>query len=618
MLIDLNYARDTTSGARGSGPALALRALDPTLPVVVMTAWGSVEGAVEAMRRGARDYVQKPWDNARLVATLRTQIELARRCAAPAASRTRTPGCAARRRRSSPSRRAMQAVLRVMERVAPSDANVLITGEHGTGKEVVARYLHAASQRAAKPFVAVNAGGLAEGVFESELFGHVRGAFTDARADRAGCFELADGGTLFLDEIGNMPLGQQAKLLRVLQTGEFSAVGSSHAKRVRRAGHRRHQRESPRGRRGPLPRGPALPPEHRRDPPAAAARAARGHSRSSRSFSSSGCIDRGATQARRFAAEAIEALRDILARQRARARARRRARGPARAVTRDRRSDLLLTRARHGSGAARTDDARRGRAPPHRARSRPLRRQRHRGRARARALAQRALSPAAASWPQGDVKRLAHDPHIFLLAIWAGLPAVAATIILLWTRVDDPKTRWSVAALVVLVLVLRRRGCARERVLRPLQTAANLLGRAARGGLLGPRPRRSRRRRAGRALPEINQLADTMHSQRSSALEAGALLRRVMDEIDVAVLAFDSKGHAVLGNLAAERLLGVPLSRLLESGGLDAERLRLKPALEGESPRVMELDPARRDRPLRGSAQHLPPGRTAAPAPRAR
>jgi DNA-binding NtrC family response regulator len=126
----------------------------------------------------------------------------------------------------------MEPVLRVMERVAPSDANVLITGEHGTGKEVVARRLHASSRRAARPFVAVNAGALGEGVFESELFGHVKGAFTDAKADRAGAFELADGGTLFLDEIANMPASQQAKLLRVVQTGELSRVGSSRLVRV--------------------------------------------------------------------------------------------------------------------------------------------------------------------------------------------------------------------------------------------------------------------------------------------------------------------------------------------------------------------------------------------------
>jgi DNA-binding NtrC family response regulator len=126
----------------------------------------------------------------------------------------------------------MQAVLRVLDKVAPSEANVLISGEHGTGKEVVARYVHASSKRAARPLVTVNAGGVAEGVFESELFGHVRGAFTDAKTDRAGAFEVADGGTLFLDEVGNMPMQQQAKLLRVLQTGEFTPVGSSKLKRA--------------------------------------------------------------------------------------------------------------------------------------------------------------------------------------------------------------------------------------------------------------------------------------------------------------------------------------------------------------------------------------------------
>jgi len=231
-LIDLNYARDTTSGGEGLDLLSRIRAADPTLPIVVMTAWGSVEGAVEAMRRGARDYVQKPWDNLRLAATLKTQIELGRalrrsRRLEEENSRLRgtTPQMIAR----SP---AMQAVVRVLEKVAPSEANVLISGEHGTGKEVVARYIHAASRRAEKTLVTVNAGGVAEGVFESELFGHVRGAFTDARADRAGAFEVADGGTLFLDEVANMPLGQQAKLLRVLQTGEFNPVGSSKVKRA--------------------------------------------------------------------------------------------------------------------------------------------------------------------------------------------------------------------------------------------------------------------------------------------------------------------------------------------------------------------------------------------------
>ena len=233
VLMDLNYARDTTSGREGLDLLARLHATDSTLPVVVMTAWGSVEGAVEAMRRGARDYIQKPWDNQRLLATLRTQIELGQ---ALRRSRRLEHETSRQRSRDLPElvaeSRAMTPVLRLMERVAPSDAHVLITGEHGTGKEVVARWLHAASRRSGRPFVAVNAGGVSEGVFESELFGHVRGAFTDARTDRAGCFDLAEGGTLFLDEIANMPMNQQAKLLRVLQTGEYHPVGSS---RVRRA-----------------------------------------------------------------------------------------------------------------------------------------------------------------------------------------------------------------------------------------------------------------------------------------------------------------------------------------------------------------------------------------------
>jgi DNA-binding NtrC family response regulator len=231
-LLDLNYARDTTSGREGMDLLARVRDLAPDLPVVVMTAWGTIEGAVEAIRRGARDYVQKPWDNARLVATLMTQLELGR---ALRAQRRLEAETARRRAADLPEliaeSRAMQPVMRLLERVAPADASVLITGEHGTGKEVVARWLHAASPRASGAFVAVNAGGLGEGVLESELFGHVKGAFTDARADRAGCFELADGGTLFLDEIANMPLGQQARLLRVLQTGEFHPVGSSRARK---------------------------------------------------------------------------------------------------------------------------------------------------------------------------------------------------------------------------------------------------------------------------------------------------------------------------------------------------------------------------------------------------
>jgi DNA-binding NtrC family response regulator len=233
LLIDLNYTRDTTSGQEGLDLLGRLQTLDPNLPVVVMTAWSSVDLAVEAMRRGARDFIQKPWDNARLLATVRNQVDLGRalrRGQRLEAENTLLRGEAgpALIARSA----AMQPVLQMIQRVGPSDANVLITGENGTGKGIVAQALHAVSGRAGRPLVVVNAGGLSEGVFESELFGHVRGAFTDARADRAGRFEVADGGTLFLDEIANVPPGLQGKLLRVLETGEFERVGSSRTLRV--------------------------------------------------------------------------------------------------------------------------------------------------------------------------------------------------------------------------------------------------------------------------------------------------------------------------------------------------------------------------------------------------
>ncbi|HEY7113906.1 MAG TPA: sigma-54 dependent transcriptional regulator [Thermoanaerobaculia bacterium] len=232
-LIDLNYARDTTSGQEGLDLLARLQELDASLPVVVMTAWGSVDLAVEAMRRGARDFVQKPWENARLLATLRTQMALGRalRRGARLEAENRIL-----RPEPDPSilgeSAAMRPVLELISRVAPSDANVLIVGENGSGKGVVARAIHAASTRRSRPLVTLNAGGVSEGVFESELFGHVKGAFTDARADRVGRFELADGGTLFLDEIANVPASQQGKLLRVVETGEFERLGSSRTRKV--------------------------------------------------------------------------------------------------------------------------------------------------------------------------------------------------------------------------------------------------------------------------------------------------------------------------------------------------------------------------------------------------
>ena len=233
LVMDLNYTRDTTSGQEGLDLLTRIQTIDATLPIVVMTAWGSVDLAVEAIRRGAKDFLQKPWDNARMMTIVKTQIELSR--ALRAGQRLEAENKLLRNDRlptmiaESPQ---MKPVLELIERVGPSDANVLITGEPGTGKEVVAQTLYAISGRASKPMVTVNAGGLAEGIFESELFGHVKGAFTDAKMDRVGRFELADGGTLFLDEIANVPMNLQAKMLRVLETGEMERVGSSKTRRV--------------------------------------------------------------------------------------------------------------------------------------------------------------------------------------------------------------------------------------------------------------------------------------------------------------------------------------------------------------------------------------------------
>ena len=269
-LIDLNYARDTTSGEEGLNLLSRIQGIDPTLPVVVMTAWGSVEVAVEAMRRGARDFIQKPWDNARLLAIIRTQIELSQ--ALRKGQRLEAENSLLRGEgmpnlvAESP---AMQGVLQVISRVGPSDANVLVLGENGTGKGVVARALHAVSSRASRPMVIVNSGGVSEGVFESELFGHVRGAFTDAKADRVGRFELADLGTLFLDEIANVPdepAGQAAARDRDRRVRAARLVADAPRRRPHHLGHQRRPHRGSGDR--PLPPGPAVPAQHHRDPPA--------------------------------------------------------------------------------------------------------------------------------------------------------------------------------------------------------------------------------------------------------------------------------------------------------------------------------------------------------------
>ncbi len=227
LMMDLNYTRDTTSGQEGLEVIPKIQALDSTLPIVVMTAWATIDLAVEAMKLGARDFVPKPWDNERLLTIVRTQIELGsalRKGRKLEAANKLLGGNIPNLIADAPS---MRPVIEMVQRVAPSDANVLITGENGTGKSLIAQALHALSPRASHSMITVNMGGLSETLFESELFGHVKGAFTDAKTDRAGRFELADESSLFMDEIANIPLNQQAKLLRVIEAGEFERVGSS-------------------------------------------------------------------------------------------------------------------------------------------------------------------------------------------------------------------------------------------------------------------------------------------------------------------------------------------------------------------------------------------------------
>jgi DNA-binding NtrC family response regulator len=242
VMLDLNYARDTTSGQEGLDLIAQIKKIEGAPPIVVMTAWATVDLAVAAMRAGARDFFQKPWENARVLAIVRTQVDFS--AAEQRGQRLESENQVLRGDAGLIQKSAfatsgliahspgMQAVVETIQRIAPSDANVLVTGENGTGKSIVARAIHAASHRAEKAFVTVNMGSLNENLFESELFGHMKGAFTDAKNERAGRFEIADGGTLFLDEIGNIPLSQQAKLLRTVETGEFERLGSSKTRRA--------------------------------------------------------------------------------------------------------------------------------------------------------------------------------------------------------------------------------------------------------------------------------------------------------------------------------------------------------------------------------------------------
>jgi DNA-binding NtrC family response regulator len=230
VLLDMNFARGQSSGEEGFKALATIRARDAQAVVVIMTAYGGVNIAVEAMKRGASDFVTKPWDNDRLLATVTSAAALSASRREAAIAQAKMAELAATARPESPllgETPAMRALFGLIDRVAPTDANVLVLGENGTGKELIARELHARSRRADKPFLSVDLGAVAESLFDSELFGHVKGAFTDARTDRIGRFQAADGGTLFLDEIGNLPLHLQPKLLTALEQRRVTPVGSN-------------------------------------------------------------------------------------------------------------------------------------------------------------------------------------------------------------------------------------------------------------------------------------------------------------------------------------------------------------------------------------------------------
>ena len=237
VLMDLNYSLDTTSGEEGLKLIESIRKLDEELPIVVMTGWATVDVAVSTMQNGANDFIQKPWDVDRLINIICNQIKLAQ-------SEKNTQKLSQQNQllqqyldsefdgdiiSQSP---VMQQTMAMIEQVAQSNASILLTGENGTGKSMFARYIHQKSKRHLASQISVNMGAVSESLFESEMFGHVKGAFTDAKATRIGRFELADGGSLFLDEIANTPYSQQGKLLRVLEEQQFDKVGDSKTQSV--------------------------------------------------------------------------------------------------------------------------------------------------------------------------------------------------------------------------------------------------------------------------------------------------------------------------------------------------------------------------------------------------
>lgn len=231
VLIDMNYAKDTTSGDEGIELIKQIRVTELNLPIIVMTAWANIDLSVNAIKHGANDFIEKPWNNTRLLSLIRNQVSLAQQklsnqrltqLSLPKGQKSEVIAFA----------NSMQPVMRLIERTASSDANILLTGESGVGKSLFAGLIHNLSTRSANPMVSVNMGALSDSLFESELFGHHKGAFTDAKSNRLGRFEMADKGTLFLDEIANIPKPLQGKLLRVLESGEFEPLGSSKTKQA--------------------------------------------------------------------------------------------------------------------------------------------------------------------------------------------------------------------------------------------------------------------------------------------------------------------------------------------------------------------------------------------------
>jgi DNA-binding NtrC family response regulator len=226
VLLDMNFSIET-SGEQGLKALDRIRAFNPQLPVILMTGWATVDLAVRGMKKGAKDFIAKPWDNKQLLASIRTILSLTGKQGVQKA-RTDISGFD----RIIGSKHSLKGLIDKAKRIAPTDASVLILGESGTGKELLAEAIHQGSQRAGAPFVRVNMGGIPATLFESEMFGHKKGAFTDASTDREGRFKMANGGTIFLDEIGDLPMENQVKLLRVLQEKTFEPLGSSKTERV--------------------------------------------------------------------------------------------------------------------------------------------------------------------------------------------------------------------------------------------------------------------------------------------------------------------------------------------------------------------------------------------------